>query len=68
MYGAKNAADGWHCEYAGRLVHDLGFGVGDASACVLYNREEELRFSVHGDDLTSVGSKGELGLVSGRAK
>ncbi len=57
MYGTRRAADGWHCEYAGRLVQDLGFTVGDASACVFYHQARDLRCSVHGDDLTTVGSK-----------
>ncbi len=60
MYGTRRAADGWHCEYAGRLVHDMGFSVGDASACVFYHRSRNLRCSVHGDDLTTVGSKANL--------
>ena len=34
MYGTRRAADGKHCEYAGRLVNDLGFKVGDASDCI----------------------------------
>ena len=29
MYGTRKAADGWHCEYAGKL-RDLGFEVGQA--------------------------------------
>ena len=60
MYGTRKAADGWHCEYADRLVSDLGFAVGDASACVFFNAERELRCSVHGDDITTVGSKTNL--------
>ena len=60
MYGTRKAADGWHCEYAGRLVHELGFEVGDASACVFYHSARELRCSVHGDDITTVGSKKNL--------
>ncbi len=60
MYGTRRAADGWHCEYAGRLVHDMGFAIGDASACVFYHRARNLRCSVHGDDLTTVGSKANL--------
>ena len=60
MYGTRKAADGWHCEYAGRLVNDLGFTVGDASACVFFHAERELRCSVHGDDITTVGSKANL--------
>ncbi len=60
MYGTRRAADGWHCEYAGRLVNDLGFSVGDASACVFHHKARDLRCSVHGDDLTTVGSKVNL--------
>ena len=60
MYGTRKAADGWHCEYADWLVSDLGFAVGDASACVFFNAERELRGSVHGDDITTVGSKTNL--------
>ena len=43
-----------------RPVNDLGFEVEDASPCVFYHRERELRCSVHGDDLTTVGSKENL--------
>ena len=60
MYGTRRAADGWHCEYAGRLVREMGFTVGDASACVFYHEQRDLRCSVHGDDLTTVGSKVNL--------
>ena len=60
MYGTRKAADGWHCEYAGCLVNDLGLSVGDASACVFHHVERQLRCSVHGDDLTTVGSKTNL--------
>ena len=66
MYGTRKAADGWHCEYAGRLVEDLGFEVGDASACVFLHRERELRCSVHGDDITTVGSKTNLDWLKGQ--
>ncbi len=60
MYGTRRAADGWHCEYAGRLVNELGFEVGDASACVFYHKARGIRCSVHGDDLTAVGEKRHL--------
>ena len=59
MYGTRRAADGWHCEYAGQLS-EMGFEVGSASACVFYHRGRGLRCSVHGDDLTTVGSKKSL--------
>ena len=57
MHGTRQAAGGWHCEYAGRLVHDHGFEVGDTSAYVFYHPARELRCSVHGDEITTVGSK-----------
>ena len=60
MYGTRKAADGWHCEYAGQLVHTLGFEVGDASACVFFHRERGLRLSVHGDDITTAGERRHL--------
>ena len=60
MYGTRKAADGWHNEYAGRLVQDLKFEVGDASACVFYHKAKNLRCSVHGDDITTVRSKANL--------
>jgi len=59
MYGTRKAADGWHCEYAGKL-RDLGFEVGEASACVFFHRSHRLRCSVHGDDFTTVGTKSDL--------
>ena len=60
MYGTRKAADGWHNEYAGRLVQSLQFEVGDASACVFFHKSRNLRCSVHGDDITTVGSKANL--------
>ena len=60
MYGTRRAAEGWHSEYAGRLVEELGFSCGDASACVFYQKERNLCCSVHGDDLTTVGAKVDL--------
>ena len=41
-------------------MHELGFEVGDASACVFYQRAKNLRCSVHGDDITTVGSQTNL--------
>ena len=55
MYGTRRAADGWRCEYAGRLVNDLGFTVGDASACVFFHKSKDLRCSVHGSIESNVG-------------
>ena len=49
MCGTRNVTDGWHCEYTGELG-DLGFEVGEASACGVLHRAHRLRCSVHGDD------------------
>ena len=60
MYGTRKAADGWHCEYAGRLTQEIGFEAGDTSACVFLHRARNFRCSVHGDDLTTMGCKEDL--------
>ena len=60
MYGTRAAADGWHSEYAPTLVEDLGFQIGNASACVFYHETRGLRCSVHGGDLTTGGLKDQL--------
>ena len=60
MYGTRAAADGWHSEYASTLVDDLGFSIGDSSACVFHHAERGLRCSVHGDDITTCGPKDHL--------
>ncbi|MBV61870.1 MAG: hypothetical protein CMH65_11270 [Nevskiales bacterium] len=59
MYGTRKAADGWHCESSGAL-QDLGFEVGDASACVFVHHQRRLHCSVYGDDLTTSGPKRDL--------
>ena len=65
MYGTRAAADGWHGEYASTLVEELGFSIGDSSACVFYHRQRGLRCSVHGDDLTTCGPKNQLDWFKG---
>ncbi len=59
MYGTRAAAMGWHSEYSGTLI-DSGFVPGTASACVFYHPERNLTCSVHGDDLTTTGTKRDL--------
>ena len=59
MYGTRKAGDGWHCEYSTTLK-ELGFEVGDASACVFTHVGKRIRCSVYGDDLSSVGPKSSL--------
>ena len=54
MYGARDAAHNWEHTY--RKAHDeLGFQVGRASPCVMYNPHRELRLLVHGDDFCGIG-------------
>ena len=43
MYGTRKAAGEWHCEYAGQLVHTLGFEVGDSSVCMFFHLKRGLR-------------------------
>ena len=60
MHGTRAAADGWHSECASTLADGLGFSIGNASACAFYHGARDLRCSVHGDDLTTVGPKEDL--------
>ena len=59
MYGTRPAAEGWHSEYATTLV-DMGFVVGESSACVFFHPELWLASSVHGDDFATIGPKSSL--------
>ena len=59
MYGKRAAADGWHGEYFG-FLKELGFAMGDASACVFRHARRGLVTSVHGDDFTMSGPKQHL--------
>ena len=59
LYGTREVADGWHCEYSG-LLEELGFVKGDASACIFRHALKDIVCSVHGDDFTSSGPKASL--------
>ena len=49
MYGTRPAGKGWHTEYSEFLVEQLGFTIGDASACVFRNVEKGVMTSCYGD-------------------
>lgn len=53
MYGTRNAADGWHLEYAA-VPMPLGFEIGAASACVSRHKERRIRSSACGGDFSNV--------------
>ena len=59
MYGTQAAADGWQQEYSGSLI-DMGFVQGVACPCVFWHKAKSLVCSVHGDDFTTAGAKGDL--------
>ena len=59
MYGTRAAADGWHCEYSDTL-EEIGFAMGQSTACVFAHGERRIVSSVHGDDFTTVGTNREL--------
>ena len=59
MYGTRQAADRWHCEYA-EALEEMGFQRGTSSACVFWHPTKHLISSVHGDDFTTAGSKSSL--------
>jgi hypothetical protein len=60
MYGTRPAGKGWHTEYSSHLVEQLGFVMGDASACVFRHPTRSLVSSVYGDDFTTAGPKTSL--------
>ena len=59
MYGTRDAAQNWAKEYANMLV-DIGFTQGQASPCVIYHRERNIRTFVHGDDYVSTAMPKQL--------
>ena len=56
MYGTRPADEGWHSECASTMV-DLGFTVGESTACVSFRPELWIASSVHGDDFATIGPK-----------
>ena len=67
MYGTRPAAESWHNEYASTMT-DLGFIVGNSSACAFYHPKWYLAPSVHGDDFTIVGPKSSRDLFVGKLR
>ena len=59
MYGTRDAAHNWENEYSEFMV-GVGFRRGEASPCVFYQEEKNLRVVVHGDDFTIWGLEADL--------
>lgn len=56
MYGTRDAAQNWECEYAEFMVK-TGFKRGDAVPCEFYHVQSGVRVVVHGDDFTILGDE-----------
>ena len=59
MYGTRDAAQNWECEYSEFMV-DCGFTRGQAVPCLFNHSERTLRLAIHGDDFTILGSEEDL--------
>ena len=60
MYGTRAAAHDQLAEVT-RTMKDLGFQQGQASLCVFWHRQRDIKALVHGDDFVSSGERAELG-------
>jgi hypothetical protein len=59
MYGTRDAAFNWECEYV-EFMKGVGFNQGRANPCIFYHPGERVRAVVHGDDFTVGGFAAEL--------
>ena len=59
MYGTRDAALNWECEYTEFTVA-CGFVAGIPTPCVFYHAEKDLRVVIHGGDVTLGGWEGDL--------
>ena len=59
MYDTRDAAQTWELEYS-TFMQDLGFSRGQASPCVFYHQEKNIRTAIHGDDFTLLGHEKDL--------
>ena len=55
MYGTRDVAQTWEREYE-KFMKRCGFKQGNASPCIFWYEERELRIVVHGDDFTVLGN------------
>ena len=62
LYGTQDAAANWEAEYSSKLVQ-WGFRKGQASPCIFYSEELNVRVLVHGDDFVAVGSRANLDIL-----
>ena len=59
LYGTRDAAKNWTCEYS-RALSELGFVVGKASPCNFWHQQRDMHLTVHGDDFTVSGPEQHL--------
>ena len=55
MYGTRDAASNWEEEYS-EYFASLGYKKGVDCPCHFYNKEEDVRVLVHGDDFLAAGT------------
>ena len=59
MYGTRADAHDWQADVT-RTMKDLGFKQGEASPCVFWHRQRDIKALVHGNDFVSSGEGAEL--------
>ena len=59
LYGTRDAAQNWEEEYSSALRR-AGYKSGEASPCVFYHTQKNVRIVVHGDDFTVLGAVKDL--------
>ena len=60
MYGTRDAAQNWECEYREFMLESAGFQSCMSSPCMFWHQDRNIRCVVHGDDFTLLGSHEQL--------
>ena len=59
MYGTRDAAQNWECEYREFMVK-TGFTACRSSPCIYWHKQRDIRGVIHGDGFTILGSEDNL--------
>lgn len=59
MYGTRDAAHDWECEYAGFMIN-CGSEQGRSSPCLFYHPGKDIKAVIYGDDFTMSGTGSAL--------
>ena len=59
MYGTRDAAQNWECEYV-EIMEGIGFRRGQSTPFIFWQKEKGIRAVIHGDDFTLLGNEGAL--------